>query len=436
MHHKAKTFKTSFPADIFASLVVFLIAVPLSLGIALASGMPAVSAIVSAVVGGIVVGMISGAPLVVTGPAAGLSAMILQLAQSYGTAGVFKIAILAGVIQILLSIAQSARLILRMPKTVVEGVLTAIGTVIVLGQFHILMGQKIPGGALVNIARLPSAVENLTAVGPNPVSPVAFGIGLLTLAVLLSWKKIAAKLAWLPAALPAVIIATLAALSFAVPRMTLDPILPHVQGTLAQVFSGAYWSDLMMLIGPAFGLAIVASAESLLTARSLDVLMSKRHIPIKMKINVELMAQGVGNVIAGVLGGIPVTGVMVRSAANLDAGATSRRSSIMHGVWILLFVLAAPQILAKIPLAALAAVLIVTGIKLISLPHMIHAVRENPREAWVWPATAVAIISTDLLKGLGIGIGAWAVMAGTGYLIKKYVPRPEESQVLETNEVK
>ena len=216
------------------------------------------------------------------------------------------------------------------------------------------------------------------------------------------------------------VIATLVSLAFDIPRLAIAPIGPHVQGALAVLTSGDYWSQIFSLMGPAMALTIVASAESLLTARSLDVLLSKRHIPIQANMDRELMAQGFGNIISGLLGGMPMTGVMVRSAANLDAGATSRSSTILHGFWIALTVLLVPALLAKIPLAALAAVLIVTGVRLLNLTHLIQAMRHDPWQSWVWPATAIAIIVTDLLMGLGIGMLCWLLMWLSGQGRRKF----------------
>jgi MFS superfamily sulfate permease-like transporter len=364
------------------------------------------SALVAAIIGGIVVGTLSGAPLVVTGPAAGLSAMILQYVQTYGLSALFQITVLAGAIQIVLAAARSARLIQKLPKSVVEGVLSAIGAVIVLGQLYIIMGQKIPGNPIKNIIGFPAAVATLFDTSTSLVPLHALAVGLLTIVTIQGWRKFATKLAWIPAALPGVLVATTVSFLFDIPRMSLSPIGPYLANAVSQSTVASFWTSILQYAVPAFGLAIVASAESLLTARSIDVLAAKRHMNLDMHIDRELLAQGLGNMVSGALGGLPMTGVMVRSAANLDAGATSRWSAVLHSVWIALFVMSAPEILNTIPLAALAAVLILTGVKLINLSHMTQAVKEHPAKAWVWPATACAVIGTDLLKGLGIGLAA------------------------------
>ena len=386
--------------DILASLVVFLVALPLSLGIALASGAPPVAALAAAIIGGIVVGAISGAPLVVTGPAAGLSAIVLGYVQTYGLEKLFQITVLAGIIQVVFAGMRTARFIQKLPKTVVEGVLSAIGLIIVLGQIHIIMGQKIPGGPVTNILGMSAAFSAMLA-GPGKF---ALLVGVASLMVIVSWKHVSKKFAWLPAALPGVLIGTLASISFTIPRISVGPLGAHITDALNNTLNYSFWSGMISLLMPALGLAIVASAESLLTARSVDVLASKKHLKMPLDVNRELFAQGVGNFVSGIFGGLPLSGVMVRSAANIEAGASSRKSTIMHGVWIAGFVILVPQVLSVIPLAALAAVLIFTGIKLLNISHMIEAFRSNAKEAWIWPATLVAVVSTDLLKGLFIGI--------------------------------
>lgn len=391
--------------DILASLVVFLIALPLSLGIGLASGSPPIAAIVSAIIGGIVVGAIAGAPLVVTGPAAGLAAMILHFVQTYGFQKLLLITIIAGAIQIAFASVGLARLIQRIPKLVIEGVLSAIGFMILLGQLHIILGQKIPGSPVKNILQLPASFSAALPTSSGfTVGTYALFVGVLTIGVILAWPKVAGKFKWIPAALPAVLVATLCSLLFVIPRIQVDPLAGYVVSSLQALMQTEFWSGFVSILPAALTLAIVASAESLLTAKSIDVLSQKRGLGLSTNVDRELFAQGAGNLIAGLFGGIPMTGVMVRSAANLEAGAKSRAATIMHGVWIGVFVLFAPGILATMPLSALAAVLIVTGFRLMNIPHMISSLKENWTVGWVWPATAFAVVSTDLLKGLAIGI--------------------------------
>jgi MFS superfamily sulfate permease-like transporter len=400
--HKLTPYKLR--QDLLASFVVLFVALPLSLGIAIASGTPPVSAIVAAIVGGIVVGLLSGSPVVITGPAAGLSAMILQYVHMYGIQRLFQLTIIAGLIQICFAATRSGKLIQKLPKTVLEGVLSAIGLIIIIGQLHILFGQSIPGGSLLNFLQLPLTISALFTPPANMASRSAFAIGILAILILMNWKKIAGRFQWIPAALPAVIITTIASTLFDMPRLMVSPIGNHISEAIANIWTISLWHGSTNLFGPAIALALVASAESLLTTKSIDVLASKHHLNTKIDPNRELLAQGVGNMVSGFFGGLPLSGVMIRSAANLDAGARTRLSSIFHSIWIAGFIIFAPELLSAIPLSALAAILIVTGVKLVNLPHMWEAFSSNPKESWVWPATAVATVATDLLVGLALGL--------------------------------
>lgn len=393
--------------DVMASLVLFIIAVPLSLGIAMASGTPAASAIVAIVVGALVVGSIAGAPLVVSGPAAGLSALVLQFVTLHGFQGLMVITVIAGVLQIVLGTLRLGRTIQLIPKTVIEGVLSAIGFIIVLGQLHILAGKSIPGAPLKSLQELPNtfaaAIGHISASNP---AFMALAVGLFAISLQVIWRNwIPAKLKFIPAALPAIIIATLVSWDLEIPKVVLQNLGSYTTeslATFAAAISGSQWFH---LIPAAIGLALVASAESLITAKATDILAQKHHVKSGLAINRELFAQGVGNLVSGALGGLPVSGVMVRSAANVESGGRTRLATMLHGVWVIGFILFLPSIVAKMPSAALAAVLILIGIKLINAKHMLQAVQSNLREAYLWPATALAIMTTDLLTGLLIGVG-------------------------------
>jgi MFS superfamily sulfate permease-like transporter len=415
-HHDQKQTKP-IVGDLLASFVVFIIAVPLSLGIAMASGTPASSAIVSIIIGGIVVGLLSGAPLVVSGPAAGLSALALQFVTDYGLSNLLVITALAGLMQVMMAIVRLGRGIQLIPKTVLEGVLSAIGVVIVLGQLHVLAGHNIPGGVTKNIIALP-ATYGSAIFSPGSTAFVALAIGLLAIGIQMLWKRFArGPFKIIPPALPAVVIATLCSLNYEIPRIILQEMGSYTKdslNTVVGIFASNGW---LMLVGPAFGLALVASAESLLTAKAIDVMAVKHHIKSKLNIDRELFAQGVGNFLSGIFGGLPITGVMVRSAANIESGAKTRSATIMHATWVGAFILFLPQVVASLPSAALASVLILTGIKLINFKHMLQAVKTNPREAYLWPLTAVAIMGTDLLKGLTAGL----IVATLDYGYRKWI---------------
>jgi MFS superfamily sulfate permease-like transporter len=390
--------------DLVSSLVVFIVAMPLSLGIALASGASPAAGLITAVIGGIVAGMFAGAPLSVTGPAAGMTALVFQLIQQYGLKGLAIITVFAGLMQIIFSVVRAGGLFTLIPKAVLEGVLTAIGAIIVIGQIHVLMGGGIPKSPFTGIATLPQALV--------AASWAILFCGLLAIAIQLVWKAKMAntKLKWLPGALPAVVGVTLLSLLWEMPRVTLEPLLPLVKQSGAEFFSFEWLAGSAIYWLPALGVAVVASAESLLTARAVDTLVQHKPGVKPARLNQELFAQGAANMISGVVGGLPMTAVMVRSAANVDSGARTRLSTIMHGVWIAAFVGLLPFVIATVPLTALAAVLILTGYKLLNIPHLIHELKTHPRDGFLWLATALLVLATDLLTGLIAAIVLAAVM--------------------------
>jgi MFS superfamily sulfate permease-like transporter len=236
--------------------------------------------------------------------------------------------------------------------------------------------------------------------------------GLIAIAIQLGWKKSMAntRLRWLPGALPAVVGVTLLSLFWEMPRVTLEPLLPLVKAAGMEFLTFNWVAGSTMFWLPALGVAVVASAESLLTARAVDTLVQSRPGYQPANLNKELFAQGAANMISGAIGGLPMTAVMVRSAANVDSGARTRLSTILHGTWIAAFVGLLPFVIAKVPLTALAAVLILTGYKLLAIPQLIHEVKTHPRDGFLWVATALLILSTDLLTGLIAALVLAAVM--------------------------
>jgi carbonic anhydrase len=398
-------------SDLLAGVVVFIVAVPLSLGIALASGMPPVAALIAAIIGGVVVGAVSGAPIVVSGPAAGLSALVLGYVNQYGIATVYLITILAGLLQLVFGLLRIGRYISRIPKAILEGVLSAIGLTILLSQLHVLMGQPIPGGAVANILAIPrSLAASVSPSFPGIFAP-ALICGLLAVATQLLWPKLFKKMKWFPAALPATLVGTVSVMNFDVPRVQLSPMLSHLSSAMERLTSLDVFNGWAAALVPAIGLAIVASAESLLTARAIDILQTSRRGSSHTNLEKELLAHGMGNVLSGALGGMPMTGVMVRSAANFEAGAQSRVATISHGLFIGFCVLLLPQTLEKIPLAALASVLVVIGWRLLNIPTLAKEIQHSFRTAYLWPLTTIAILGTDLLKGFAFGIAVWLASA-------------------------
>ncbi|MFN3648717.1 MAG: SulP family inorganic anion transporter [Armatimonadota bacterium] len=379
---------SALAADLPASLVVFLVALPLSLGIALASGAPLMSGLIAAIIGGIVIGMAGGAPLQVSGPAAGLTVIVYGYIQQYGWGVTCAITVGAGLLQLALGAAGVAPLALGMSPAVIHGMLAAIGILIALSQIHVVLGAEPGGKGLKNLMLLPESVAGMDLM--------AAVIGGIAIAILAAWPYLPARLRAIPGPLVAVLAATAVslALGLQVPRVELGGDL-FSSISLPALPTGNFAS----ILGAVVALCFVASAESLLCAVATD----KLHTGPRANLHKELMGQGLGNTLSGLLGGLPVTGVIVRSSANIGAGGKTRLSPILHGVWVLIFVALFPGVITMVPLAALAGLLVYTGIKLVN-PHHIRELRRRG-ELWVYLVTVVAIVSTNLLLGLGIGFG-------------------------------
>jgi carbonic anhydrase len=377
--------------DLPASFVVFLVSVPLSLGIAAASGAPLIAGLVAAVVGGVVVGLLGGSPLQVSGPAAGLTVIVAGLIDQFGWPATAAITIGAGILQILFGLTKVGRLALSLSPAVVYGMLAGIGATIVIGQLHVLLGDTADGDVLTNLGRLPAQLST-PSWGAAAVGVLA--IGLMTL-----WPKVP-RGNLIPAPLVAVVaatgVATLSGMDVTTVHLPDNPLggltLPEIPG------GGATAIGLAVLT-----VALVASVESLLSAVAVD----KMHTGPRSDLDRELIGQGAANAVSGALGGLPVTGVIVRSSTNVTAGARTRASSILHGVWIALSVLFLAHVLELIPMAALAGVLVVVGARLVHAGHLRNLRLHG--ELAVYGATVLGVITLGLLEGVAIGV-AVAVM--------------------------
>lgn len=383
--------------DIISSFVVFIVALPLSLGIAMASGVSPAAGLITAILGGFLCGLFSGAPRVVAGPAAGLSAIIFQIVNEHGVKGLAVITVLAGMMQLSFGVFKLGKFFTYVPKSVLEGMLSVIGFIIAVYQLHVLFGSSVPKSIGQALTSMPQAL--LGAYWPIILC------GAVAIAIQLAWPKMPLSLAWIPGALPAVIIATLLSLVWQMPRVEISDFVGSISSSM-QGFSFSYAASLMPTVFvTALGLAVVASAETLLTAIALDNL--ARPSKTKANLNKELLAHGFTNAVSGLLGGIPVTGVIVRSAVNVNAGAKTRLSTVLHGIWIAVFVLLAPGVLQKIPLTALAAVLVVTGLKLLNVSEFKRVIKHSRWHGALWAITFIGILATDLLTGLCIAVSVF-----------------------------
>ena len=411
-----KMFGPNLKYDIPAGLVVFLVALPLCLGIALASGAPLFSGVIAGVVGGLIVGPLSGSQLSVSGPAAGLTVIVLSAIASLGSFEAFLSAvILAGAIQIALGYARAGLIGYYFPSTVIKGMLAGIGVILILKQIpHALGFDESSMGSVAfgekddtnTFTELWQALTNAN-IG-------ALVIALTSIVLLILWNNQKLKRFWLfkfvPGPLLVVLVSTLLnelfvafapALALSNNHLVNIPLLfgeeaNHVQ--LSPDWSAFSKQTTWMVAGT---MAIVASLESLLSLEASDKLDPfKRNSPP----NRELKAQGVGNIISGLLGGLPVTAVIVRSSANVTAGARTRMSAIFHGLFLAGFVLLTPQLLNHIPLAGLASILLYIGYKLSTVGLYKGMYRLGWPQFLPFLTTVLAIVFTDLLTGIAIGL--------------------------------
>lgn len=413
-------------ADIGAGIVVALVALPLCLGIALASGAPLLSGLVSGVIGGIVVGWVSGSSLMVSGPAAGLTAIVLAALATLGSFESFLVAVfLAGLMQIALAFAGAGVISYYFPGSVIKGMLSAIGLILILKQIPHAVGYDVDAEG-DHAFRQADGENTFTALAraAEHVEPTAALIAAIALTLLFLWPRLR-----LPAlrAVPAPLLVVLIGVGLnelagrLAPGLALAPAhlvnLPAGEGPLGLLagLSVPAWETITspLVWRVAVTIAIVASLETLLSLDATDKLDPfKRSSPGDR----ELLAQGVGNSLAGLAGGLPVTGVIVRSAANVTAGGRTKRSTIIHGTVLLVSVMLIPGALNRIPLAALAAILIHTGFKLASPALFRSAWRFGWEYFLPFTTTIVAILFTDLLVGIlvGLAVGAFFIVRHHG----------------------
>lgn len=412
-----KSMRQHWKQDALASVVVFLVALPLCMGIAIASGVPpekaAAVGIITGIVGGLVVGFLAGCTLQVSGPAAGLVVIVGQLIQEHGFEKLGLIVMIAGVIQLLAGLIHVGQWFRAVSPAVIQGMLAGIGILIFAAQFHVMADDKPPGtgkefGGILNLITLPQAIrKGLSETDHRPAAV----LGVLTIATIILWTALIPKrLRAIPAPLVGVLVATAAAAIFqadakyiTVPNNLLDAMQLPTLGDMTILFAGP---SLIESIGPIFlaglALAFVASAESLLTATAVDSM--QQHAP-RTKYDRELLAQGTGNLLCGLMGVLPMTGVIVRSTANVAAGGRTRASTILHGAWLLVFAALLPQVLRLIPISSLAAVLVFTGYKLMNPKAVRKLLEFGKGEVAIYAATLGTVVVVDLLTGIVVGIG-------------------------------
>lgn len=424
-------------SDFAAGLVVFLVALPLCLGIAMASGAPLFSGIISGVVGGIVVGYLSQSHISVSGPAAGLTAIILTAVTDFKAFDVFLLAaFLAGAIQLILGFVKAGSISNYFPNNVIEGMLAGIGIIIILKQLPHADGYDTDFEG--DEAFFQTDGNNTFSSLLGFFDYIQLGsivITLISLAILISWDKLPAlkKLKLIPGALVAVVVGVILNEIFTVSGSTLAIQKEHL---VSLPIPTSFEEFKNIIITPNFSsitnqkvwvvaltIAIVASIETLLCIEAADRMdFQKRYT----NPNVELKAQGIGNMISSLLGGLPMTSVVVRTSANNNAGAKSKMAAIIHGVLLLISVLAIPSILNKIPLATLAAILLLVGYKLAKPATFLHFWHYGKYQFVPFIATLLAVVFTDLLKGVALGIIISIIFVLRGNLKRAYIFRKEE----------
>ncbi|PRX36547.1 MFS superfamily sulfate permease-like transporter [Paraburkholderia sp. BL18I3N2] len=404
----------SFPRDMFAGTVVFLVALPLCLGIANASGVDPFAGLLSGIIGGLVVALLSGSHLSVSGPAAGLVVIVVDGMTRLGSFSSFLIAVLlAGAMQFGFGLLKAGRFAAYVPSSVIKGMLAAIGLLLIIKQAPLAAG----------LADGSASVTSGTIVTPfGAMSVAACAIALVSLAILASWETRAARrfafVRHVPAPLAVVLfgIAVTLLLDFVAPgfapplehRVSLPSLASFA--ALDKVFN---WPELTHMLNPdvwrlAMTIAIVASLETLLCLEAVEQIDPKKR-PVQP--DRELKAQGIGNIVAGAIGGLPITSVIVRSSANVEAGAQSRWSAVVHGVLLLVSVFALTAVINLIPLASLAAILIFTGLKLAKPSMFADAARQGFARFAPFVVTIAAVLLTDLLMGIVIGIACSVAFA-------------------------
>ena len=399
---RAAQLKAVLPRELLASVVVFLVALPLCMGIAIASGMPPAKGLITGIIGGLVVGWLAGSPLQVSGPAAGLAVLVFELVRQHGMLMLGPILLLAGFLQLVAGRLRLGCWFRVTAPAVVYGMLAGIGVLIVLSQIHVMLdGAPKPSG-LDNLTGFPAALAEAIPTLGGGLGWQAGLLGLSTMLVMYAWDKCRPQtLRFVPGALLGVGLTTVVSLILALQVKRVE-----VPENLADAIDWLRPSDLLNLADPqlliaAFAVAFIASAETLLSAAAVD----RMHRGQRSDFDKELSAQGVGNMLCGLVGALPMTGVIVRSSANVQAGATTRLSAMFHGLWLLAFVLLLSSVLQSIPVASLAGVLVYTGIKLVDVKAFKALGRYGRMPMFTYAATALAIIFTDLLTGVLVGFG-------------------------------
>ncbi|WP_179021274.1 SulP family inorganic anion transporter [Winogradskyella forsetii] len=419
-----KTLKSDLPA----SVVVFFVALPLCLGIALASGAPLFSGLIAGIIGGIIVGSLSGSKIGVSGPAAGLAAIVLTAIGTLGGYENFLVAVvLGGIIQLVFGILKAGIIGYYFPSSVIKGMLTGIGIIIILKQIPHFFGYDAePEGA---DSFFEMSGENTFSAIWHIFDNLILGsmiVGFISLGILLLWSNVLSKKGKIFEIIQGPLVAVVVGIIFYVVTQSNDT-LAIAESHLVSVpvpddfdsFIGQFnFPNFAVITNPevwivGFTIALVASLETLLCVEATDKLDPDKNVT---PTNRELLAQGTGNIISGLIGGLPITQVIVRSSANIQSGGKTKMSAIIHGFLLLISVILIPTLLNKIPLSVLAAILLIVGYKLAKPALFKKMYKLGWKQSVPFFVTVVGIVFTDLLVGIGLGLAVGIVVI----LIKSY----------------
>ena len=393
--------KQNFSQDLFASFVVFLIATPLCLGIAIASGVDPIKGIITGIVGGIIVGLLSGAPLQISGPSAGLTVMVLHVVDTYGVIALVPLGIIVGLFQLGTALFKVGHFFQATPPALLKAMLSGIGALILLSQFYTMFDLPMSSNGLQNLSGVPQVFVNVFAGNLSSVQIHSVIVVMLVVVFLFIWNMGNQPIFDL---IPGPLVSTFvsaAVVYFAGWDMKMIQLPENfISNALHINYAEAFSLVNFNFIVYSLGFAFIASAETLLCVSAID-----KMAKTKSKYNKQIFAQGIGNLIVGLIGAIPVVGVISRSAANLEFGAKSQLSSILLGIWMAL-ILISPGFLNYIPVSALSGLLIYIGIKLLDLPHVIIYIRDYNKTSFIFFTTFVLTVMVDLLAGVLSGFAA------------------------------
>lgn len=436
--------KTFLKTDILSGLVVFLVALPLCLGIAVASGAPPFAGIITGVIGGIVVGYLSSSNVSVSGPAAGLIAIILLAITDLGYETFLAAVVIAGLIQLILGLVKAGGISSYFPTSVIEGMLVAIGIIILMKEIpHAIGYDKAHEGDFYSYQLIAEDRGFFTEIihSFNFAHTGAIIVSVVSLAILFAFNNVSAlkRIKAVPGALVAVVAGILLNELFkaSFPSLVIgdDHLVKLPMATSFNEFIGQFTmpsaagfaNPSVWVVGAT--IAIVASIETLLCLEAGDKMDPMKRFS---SANTELRAQGIGNMLSGLIGGLPMTSVIVRTSANINAGAKTKVSAIAHGVFLLVAVLAVPGLLNKIPMASLAAILIMIGLKLASFKMFKHVWQTGKHQFIPFIVTVIAVVMTDLLKGVGLGLAVSVYFILSGNMKLAYFFKKEEHHSGET----